>query len=65
MPLNNLSVDAMVIKIQKQLPVNVITPNFVQRLEEASMYNNDQLMKIVYGYFYDKTSKDDMISMTL
>ena len=27
MLLNNLSFDAMVIKIQKQLPINVITPN--------------------------------------
>ena len=46
LPLNNLSFDAMVIKIQRHLPVNVITPNFVQRLQKASMYDKDQLMKI-------------------
>ena len=46
----------MIVKIQQLLPVNVVEPTFIKRLQDVDMHDGDKQMKIVDAYFYDESN---------
>ena len=56
MPINILSFNSMIIKIHQYLPINVIEPTFIKRLQDVDRHDKGKQMKIINAYFYDKSN---------